>query len=1049
MPGQAHDVSTSTSPSPRNAKRAPIRIQPTGYRRPSSQSNAAHSSSNPASPTPKSPQTRSPTPRSPTSYNYTPRTPASPGPAGSASPPPAQRPKPSSRAKSAPSVAKVREPGGAGGGKESASALAAAAGTGPTQTSRQPRVKEDAACAGAEEEEDYESSDEEEEEEDGQGSEDETNTRPATATPTEPPRKSSLANLPATFSDDFMTSMARLKTGHRSQRGQDAQIQGFSTPPTSPRQPRSPRSPPTTSPTKPGQSSPMQEINIGVLGTAHVGKSTFMQGVLDLKTPPTPNAPMSARKMSLDGRVYVVRLFELGFDQVEFGGNEEDENIVWPEKLGDLVMPKVDGTLVLYDVTNQKSLAENKPAIQGTQARKRKLTPNAIDAMSKASIPCVLVACKCDSPLAQKQVDPTKVEQRARTFIKDVAAAQTARTSPSTQKQCISIILKTILSKSASGHELGSTRRRAVSNAVRGVSPRPPDRSGHSRATSEHSGRVLMAKNKENEHTPVEGSSPQKTEPSKDRGSPIAPGLSNEMTRVLPPQPVAQGAPAEQESYTFDQLVDKLLAQTHFKTDAKFSFTFLLMYRKFAAPGTLLEAIISRFVTMQNSDEPEFTKTTAQLRYLAVIESWVAQTPEDFLHPWTRQLLLQFTRKVGRDRIYTMAAKEIQARLESPINDDHSEAWPFSDADRPVPDTMDLSSAPVASDASGTSSNSDKKKHQHSLSTSTLTPTSSATSATSNNSNPKLSPTARARELAHTFMPTSRNPLSKVQWHALMAQSDDSIAKELTRINWTLLSSIHMRDTLRHMSLSPSQQKALTACLAAGTDKEPDKLGSLVLLERQVAHFNFLAAWTANLVLLRDKPKHRALMLEKLMRVARKLRELNDYCALGALLAGLGSAAVARLVATRDLVPEPVRKDFLKLEILMSSQKSYAAYRLAWENSPDEKIPFLPLVRRDMVGAEAGSRTFLDGSAKGEAFGPGKAGRVNWRKFEILGDLVVGLQKAQSVPFPRLPKNDEVRSLILDTKICQDDEELYVRSCQVEPTPQAGDRNFLQRIRRR
>ncbi|KAI9665976.1 MAG: hypothetical protein M1821_003911 [Bathelium mastoideum] len=889
MPGQAHDVSTSTSPSARNAKRTPIRIQPTGYRRPSSQSNAAHSSSNPASPTPKSPQTRSPTPRSPTSYNYTPRTPASPGPAGSASPPPAQRPKPSSRAKSAPSVAKVREPGGAGGGKESASALAAAAGTGPTQTSRQPRVKEDAACAGAEEEEDYEPSDEEEEEEDGQGSEDETNTRPATATPAEPPRKSSLANLPATFSDDFMTSMARLKTGHRSQRGQDAQIQGFSTPPTSPRQPRSPRSPPTTSPTKPGQSSPMQEINIGVLGTAHVGKSTFMQGVLDLKTPPTPNAPMSARKMSLDGRVYVVRLFELGFDQVEFGGNEEDENIVWPEKVGDLVMPKVDGTLVLYDVTNQKSLAE---------------------------VPGVL----------------------------------------------------------------------------------------------------------KNEHTPVEGSSPQKTEPSKDRGSPMAQGLNNETTRVLPPQPVAQGAPAEQESYTFDQLVDKLLAQTHFKTDAKFSFTFLLMYRKFAAPGTLLEAIISRFATMQNSDEPEFTKTTAQLRYLAVVESWVAQTPEDFLHPWTRQLLLQFTRKVGRDRIYTMAAKEIQARLESPINDDHSEAWPFSDADRPVPDTMDLSSAPVASDASGTSSNSDKKKHQHSLSTSTLTPTSSATSATSNNSNPKLSPTARARELAHTFMPTSRNPLSKVQWHALMAHSDDSIAKELTRINWTLLSSIHMRDTLRHMSLSPSQQKALTACLTAGTDKEPDKLGSLVLLERQVAHFNFLAAWTANLVLLRDKPKHRALMLEKLMRVARKLRELNDYCALGALLAGLGSAAVARLVATRDLVPEPVRKDFLKLEILMSSQKSYAAYRLAWENSPDEKIPFLPLVRRDMVGAEAGSRTFLDGSAKGEAFGPGKAGRVNWRKFEILGDLVVGLQKAQSVPFPRLPKNDEVRSLILDTKICQDDE---------------------------
>ena len=567
-----------------------------------------------------------------------------------------------------------------------------------------------------------------------------------------------------------------------------------------------------------------------------------------------------------------------------------------------------------------------------------------------------------------------------------------------------------------------------MSNAVRAVSPRP---SGHIRATSEHSGRILMGKNKENEH----GRDDDATKPKNEQvEKPIMQNLDVEPSRTLPPQLAdRQASSTEKEAYTFDQLVDRLLAQNHSKTDAKFSFTFLLLYRKFAAPGTLLEAIASRFIAMQNSNEPEFARTTAQLRYLAVVEQWVSQSPEDFLHPWTRQYLLKFIQKVGQDRIFAMAAKEIHARLESPVDDDDSETWPFSDTNRPTPDTIDLSGIAIPSDSPATRSASDSKKHQHSHSSSTITPTSSATSSTSVSSSPRLTPLARAREVAQAFQPTSRNPLCKVQWHALMAHSDDAIAKELARIDWTLLNSRRPRDGLRLVALTPTQQKTLTASLStsnsnpasATADNDVAKVRSLVHVGRHIAHFNHVAAWAANLVLLRDKPKHRALMLEKLMRVARRLRELNDYCALGSLIAGLGSSAVARLVATRDLVPDGVRKDFMKLEILMSPQKSYFAYRLAWENSPGERVPYMPLVHRDLVGADAGSKTFLDGGGGGGdacSFGPGKAGRVNWRKFEIMGDLLAGVQKAQTTPYSKMTRNEEVRSLILDTKIAQDDD---------------------------
>lgn len=566
-----------------------------------------------------------------------------------------------------------------------------------------------------------------------------------------------------------------------------------------------------------------------------------------------------------------------------------------------------------------------------------------------------------------------------------------------------------------------------MSNAVRAVSPRPPDRSGHTRAASEHSGRMLMAKSKEGDNTHAEGSNTPNNEQNEVRDPQDVQGFNPEAMRTLPPQlATRQDGSASKESYTFDQLVDRLLAQPHSKADAKFISTFLAFYRKFAAPGTLLEAIISRFAAMQNSEQPEFTKTTAQLRYLTVLEQWIAQSPEDFLHSWTRQFLLRFIQKVAQDRIFTMAAKEIRARLDSPIDEDDSEGWPFNDVDRPIPDSVDLTSVLTRLDSAGSTSAKDSQKHQHDVSTSTLTPTSSSTSTASNSSNAKLSSVAHAREVSRALIPTSRNPLSKVQWHALMAQSDECIAKELTRMDWILLSAIRPRDAIRHSSISPEQRNAITAAVNQSTDgthrRDKEKVTGLIVIDRHIAHFNFLADWIKNMVLLRDKPKHRGLMIEKLMRVARKLRELNNYCSMGALLAGLGCSQVQRLVASRDLVPEVVRKDFMKLEILMSSQRSYFGYRLAWDNSPGEKIPYLPVIRRDLLGAETGSKTFLDGDNQGEAFGPGKPGRLNWRKFEVMGDIVAGMQRAQSVPFQKLQKNEEVRSLVVDTRISRDED---------------------------
>jgi hypothetical protein len=193
-----------------------------------------------------------------------------------------------------------------------------------------------------------------------------------------------------------------------------------------------------------------------------------------------------------------------------------------------------------------------------------------------------------------------------------------------------------------------------------------------------------------------------------------------------------------------------------------------------------------------------------------------------------------------------------------------------------------------------------------------------------------------------------------------------------------------------------------------------------------IEHFNYLADWVINFILLRDKPKHRALMLEKFYRVARELRKLNNYNSLAAVVSGINNSSIYRLQATKDLVPEAAAKDFKRLEVLMSQQKSYAAYRLAWENTSGERIPYLPLHKRDLVSASEGNRTFIgEGSAKGKDAmqpDPDAEPRINWKKFEIMGEVIVSVQRAQGVPYTPFNVSEDIRSLVCEASLQRDED---------------------------
>lgn len=83
-----------------------------------------------------------------------------------------------------------------------------------------------------------------------------------------------------------------------------------------------------------------------------MGKSTFVHCALDLKK--ASASPVSSKRVSLEGKISIVRLLELGLEDVQVTA---EQKVLWPEKVGDQNMPDIDGVLALYDVMDQTSIS--------------------------------------------------------------------------------------------------------------------------------------------------------------------------------------------------------------------------------------------------------------------------------------------------------------------------------------------------------------------------------------------------------------------------------------------------------------------------------------------------------------------------------------------------------------------------------------------------------------------------------------------------------------------------------------------------------------------
>lgn len=804
-------------------------------------------------------------------------------------------------------------------------------------------------------------------------------------------------------------------------------------------------------------------VTIAVVGQDQVGKTTFIQSALDMKQP--LSSRVTTKKMSLDGTVYLVRLLEMDMKEISIAN---DGLLEWP-RIGN-ESPSIDGALVVHDVTRSVGLPE---------------LMRLLDTLAAYAFPFVLVASKCDIQAPDGPLEP---------MLKNYQIHKTSPESPRSQKLCISMVLRDVINskydsldysyafKQPSTQDWHHSRANSENPtaALTGAAGGPitstfdpgVDGYGEDRQPADPTNPSNLAPNaqlsrfsRSNSH-PVRPHTPSGTQLNPRRQSAVeeSPGKNESRQQRLhaawrnsggsdafnsfldmedeidgptstPSSPESKEKASSDGSsndtgFTFDELVDRLVAQPMSKQDSKFASIFLCLYRKFAAPATLLNALINRFERNEKNFTDQLTRIADQLRLLNIMSTWVSEYPGDLAYPKTRKRITDFVSTLEKSHFYMFAAKEVGSYLENNAEDDDV-GWPFRDGD-----VDEFDGHETFLDNSGRSSPSmflggstidegeeDEEEEDPIYNMSALDLSEGASDPASKLSNSAtlekpgtvssqsftfLSMEAAQKESQHLEL-TPRLSLSKVQWRQFIENPDEEFARELTRIDWIMFNSFRPRDLVRHVSIS-------------GPDK--DKIQSLKHVNRMIKQFNHLAFFVASVILFRDKPKHRAKALEKFMNIAQKLRRLNNYNSLGAVIAGINGTPVHRLSQTRDLVPVQTQKDFMRLVILMGTQKSHFAYRLAWDNTFTERIPFLPLHRRDLVSAEEGNRTFV---------GDNKS-RINWRKFEVMGEVVLGIQRSQKTPYPHLQRYEDAARLILDVKLSGDDEDLYARSSQVEPS---------------
>ncbi|XP_018411494.1 PREDICTED: RAS guanyl-releasing protein 4-like [Nanorana parkeri] len=192
-------------------------------------------------------------------------------------------------------------------------------------------------------------------------------------------------------------------------------------------------------------------------------------------------------------------------------------------------------------------------------------------------------------------------------------------------------------------------------------------------------------------------------------------------------------------------------------------------------------------------------------------------------------------------------------------------------------------------------------------------------------------------------------------------------------------------------------------------------------LERSVSLCNSISQWVQLMILNRPAPQQRAEVFTKFIHVTQKLRKLQNFNTLMAVIGGLCHSAISRLKETHSHLSHDVLKTLSEMTELLSSSSNYSTYRRVYNECGGFKIPILGLQLKDLVSLNEALPDYLDN------------GKINVSKLQSLYQHILELRQLQKATPPVQANKDVILLLSTSLDTFYTEDEIYSLSYTREP----------------
>ncbi|XP_056375671.1 rap guanine nucleotide exchange factor 5 isoform X3 [Hyla sarda] len=256
-----------------------------------------------------------------------------------------------------------------------------------------------------------------------------------------------------------------------------------------------------------------------------------------------------------------------------------------------------------------------------------------------------------------------------------------------------------------------------------------------------------------------------------------------------------------------------------------------------------------------------------------------------------------------------------------------------------------------------------------------------------------------------TLNPFAENEETQHRSVRILGMNTWDIALELTSFDWSLFNSIHEQELIY---FTFSRQ-----------GKGENTLNLSLLLQR----CNEVQLWVATEILLCNQLGKRVQLMKKFIKIAAHCKAQRNLNSFFAIIMGLNTASVCRLSQTWEKIPGKFKKLFSELESLTDPSLNHKAYRDAFKKMKPPKIPFMPLLLKDVTFIHEGNKTFLDNL-------------VNFEKLHMIADTVRSLRYCRNNQFANdltQKEHQEAKFYTNHLLVIDNQQTLFELSHRIEP----------------